>query len=376
MSREIIRTNDGSRGCTRPAIPDDESWAVTEGADADVGDVRRPHRLVELAPVFAQRPRASLPQACGHRARLQAADRCFDNAAIDPQAILERHVLATSARLASVPRVVAVQETTARDWTAHPATTGLGPLAPPAHQGVLVHTTRALTPERLPLGLLAPQVWARTPADRGKRATRTQRPLAAKESQQWLTSVAAVIEAHACCPQPRFVCIGDRDADVDDLCVPERPSGVDVVVRAAWHRRVDHAARSRWTKMAAQPVVAPRTVHVPRRGQQPARPATLSVRWCLVRRPPPTHRQAEKLPTVAVWAVQALEEHPPAGGAPLEWLLRTTGGVHTAQDAGERVDWYAGRWGIDVWPTVLKRGCRIDARQRERAEQLLRCLAL
>jgi len=118
-----------------------------------------------------------------------------------------------------------VQDTTELDWTAHPATTGLGPLAHPAHQGLLVHTTLALTPERLPLGLLAQQVWARDPATIGQRTTRKQRPIAAKESQKWLTSVAAVREAHTRCPQTHFVCIGDREADVYDLFLQERPSG-------------------------------------------------------------------------------------------------------------------------------------------------------
>jgi hypothetical protein len=294
---------------------------------------------VELATVFAHRPGASRPEACGNRARWKAADRFFDHEAVDPQAILESPVLATSGRLAAVPLVLAVQDTTAVDWTAHPATTGLGPLAAPRHQGLHVHTTLALPPARLPLGLLAQQVWARDPADVGKRTTRKRRPIADQESQTWLTSVEAVCEAHAGGPQTRFVCIGDRDADVDDLFLQERPAGVALLVRAAWNRRVDHRERSLWTKVAAQPVVATLTVRVPRRGAPPARQATMSVRWCLVRRCPPRPRHAEKLPTVAVWAVQALEEQPPAGCEPLEWLLLTTCGVHTAQDAVERVDW-------------------------------------
>jgi Transposase DNA-binding/Transposase Tn5 dimerisation domain len=357
-------------------IPDEASWAVTECADADVGDARRTQRLVELATAFAQRPGASLPEACGDRAMLKAAYRFFDNEAIDPQAILESHVIATSDRLARVPRVLAVQATTALDWTAHPATAGLGPLAHPAHQGLLVHTTLALTPERLPLGLLAQQVWARDPADIGKRATRKRRPLAAKERQKWLTSVAAVIEAHARCPQPQFIGLGDREADVYDLFLQERPAGVDLLVRAAWNRRVEPPERYLWTTVAAHPVVATLTVRVPRRGPQPARQATVAVRWGLVRLCPPTHRTAEKLPTVAVWAVQAVEEHPPAGCAPLEWLLLTTCAVHTPAEAVERVDWYACRWGIEVWHKVLKRGCRIEARQLETADQLPRGLAV
>ncbi|MBI3329527.1 MAG: transposase [Nitrospinae bacterium] len=139
-------------------IPDDDAWAVTACADADLGDARRTQRLVELATVFAQRPGASLPEACGNRAMVKAAYRFFDNEAIDPQDMLVSHVVATVDRLAAAPRVLAVQDTTELDWTAHPATKDLGPLAHPTHQGLHVHTTLALTPERVPLGLLAQQV--------------------------------------------------------------------------------------------------------------------------------------------------------------------------------------------------------------------------
>jgi Transposase DNA-binding/Transposase Tn5 dimerisation domain len=359
-----------------PEIPDDESWAVTEFAETDLGDARRTQRLVALATVLAQRPSASLPQACGSRAMLKAAYRFFDNEAIKAQALLERPVEATTARLATVPLVLAVQDTTELDWTTHPATTGLGPLAHPAHQGLHVHTTLALTPERLPLGLLAQRVWARDPADTGQRATRKRRPVAAKESQKWLTSVEAVSAAHARCPETRFVCISDREADGSDLFLQARPAGVDLLVRAAWNRRVDHPECHLWAKVAAQPIAATLTVRVPRRGSQPARQATVTVRWSLVGLCPPTHRHAEKLPPVAVWTVQAREEQPPAGCEAIDWLLLTTWPVHRTADALARVDWYACRWGIEVWHKVLKSGCRLEARQLKSAERLPRCLLL
>jgi hypothetical protein len=90
----------------------------------------------------------------------------------------------------------------------------------PACQGLLVHSTLAFTPERLPLGLLAQQVWARDPADVGKRGRRPQLPIARKESQKWLISLEAVVSAHAECPQTRFMSVGDQEADVYDLLRP------------------------------------------------------------------------------------------------------------------------------------------------------------
>ena len=225
---------------------DDDAWAVTEFAEAELGDIRRTQRVVALATALAQRPGASFPEACGNGAMLKAAYRFFDNAAIDPQDLLDSHVGATLPRVATVPLVLAVQDTTELDWTAHPVTTGLGPLGHPAHRGLLVHTTVAFTPERVPLGVLAQQVWARDPEDIGKRATRKQRPIAEKESQKWLTSVEAVRAARVACPQTRFISVGDREADVYDLLALERPTGVDLLIRAAWNRCVTQPEHYVW----------------------------------------------------------------------------------------------------------------------------------
>ena len=45
----------------------DESWAVTEFAEAELGDARRTQRLIRMATVLAQQPMAGLPEACGTR---------------------------------------------------------------------------------------------------------------------------------------------------------------------------------------------------------------------------------------------------------------------------------------------------------------------
>jgi Transposase DNA-binding/Transposase Tn5 dimerisation domain len=357
-------------------LPDDTNWAVSEFADAELGDVRRTKRLVELAHVLAQHPTAALPEACGDGAMLKAAYRFFDNDAIAPQDVLLSHIEATYGRLSKVPLVLAVQDTTEVDWTAHHATKGLGPLGPWACQGLLVHSTLAFTPERVPLGLVAQQVWARDPDDVGKRARRKQLPIAQKESQKWLTSLEAVVSAHDECPQTRFVSIGDREADVYDLLAAARPTGVELLVRAAWDRCVRAPERYVWATVEAHPVVEQLLLQVPRRGAQPAREATLALRFCRLTLCPPRHRKAEGLPEVVLWAVQVREVEPPAEGQPIEWLLLTTVAVDRVEDAIERVQWYACRWGVEVWHRILKSGCRIEARQLATGERLERCLTL
>jgi hypothetical protein len=357
-------------------LPDDTHWAVKEFADAELGDVRRTKRLVELAGVLAQHPTAALPEACGDGAMLKAAYRFFTNDAIESQDVLDSHIEATYRRLAQVPVVLAVQDTTEADWTAHPATKHLGPLGHTACQGLIVHSTLAFTPERVPLGLLAQQVWARDPDDVGKRARRKQLPISQKESQKWLTSLEAVCQAQDWCPTTRLVSVGDREADVYDLLAAERPEGVELLIRASWDRCVHTPERYMWATVEAQPVMEPLRLQVPRRGVQPGREAMLALRFCPLTLSPPRHRKAERLPAVSLWAVQVAESDPPADVEPIAWLLLTTVSVHTVDDAIERVAWYVCRWGIEVWHRILKSGCRIEARQLATGERLQRCLTL
>ena len=351
----------------------DATWADDEFGDADLGDMRRNARLVPLATVLGANPSASLPDATSDdAAMLKAAYRFFATDDIRAEAILTSHIQSTIRRMQTVPLVLAVQDTTSLDWTHHPATTGLGPLNG-THQGVLAHTTLALTPDHVPLGLLAQQVWAR---DQVPVTDHKQRPIDDKESQKWLTSLDAAIAARATCPTTQIVSVGDREADVYDLFLVNRPVGVDLLVRAAQDRKTAHAEKYLWAAMATAPRAATVTRTLGKRGQQPARDATLTVRWQAVTLRPPTSRAKDTLPNVTVWAVWALETAPPSGAEPVEWLLLTTMAVSSTDDALERLAWYAARWGIEVWHKILKSGCRIEDRQLETAARLTRCLAL
>ena len=352
----------------------DATWAEDEFGDADLGDVRRTARLVQLATMLGAQPNASLPAASDDPAALKAAYRFFANNYVRADAVLASHIQSTTRRMQEVPLVLAVQDTTYLDWTDHPATKDLGPLAAATHQGLLAHTTLAITPEHVPLGLLQQQVWARDAASFAQQIDHKQRPIAEKESQKWLTSLEAVIAARAACPTTQFVSVGDREADVYDLFLVPRPVGVELLIRAAQDRNVDHPDQQLWAAMATAALAATVTVHMGARAHQPARTATVQVRWRQLTLRPPTRRAAEHLSPITVWAVWAIERDPPAGVAAVEWLLLTTLPITSTDDALERLAWYAARWGIEVWHKVLKSGCRIEDRQLETADRLKRCL--
>lgn len=353
-----------------------ENWAEEEFGQADLGDRRRTARLVQLAQALGAHPDASLPQAMEDPAALKAAYRFFDNVAAEGQAMYASHVAATYQRIRQVPVVLAPQDTTYLDWTHHPHTTGLGPLASEKRQGLLVHSTLALTPERVPLGVLQQQVWARQADTYAQLKDHKQRRIEEKESHKWLTSLESVIAARQACPNTHFVSVGDREADVYDLFLVERPAGVDLLVRAIRDRRVEQPERYLWATLASALLAATVQVQVPRQKDRPARQAALEIRWKKLLLRPPKSRQGEHLPLVPVWAVWAVETDPPEGVEKIEWMLLSSLKIHSTEEALERLEWYACRWGIEVWHKILKSGCRIEARQLESAERLKRLLTV
>jgi hypothetical protein len=276
----------------------------------------------------------------------------------------------------AVPLVLAVQDTTYLDWTHHPHTTGLGPLASEVRQGLLVHSTLALTPERIPLGVLEQQVWARDADTYAKLKDHKRRRIDEKESQKWLISLESVAVARAANPETQFVSVGDREADMYDLFLAERVAGVDLLVRATQDRRVENEERYLWAAMTTAPLAATIQVNVPRQPGRPQRTATVEVRWKQITLRPPRKRKSENLPTLPVWAVWAVEMAAPEGVEKIEWMLLTTLAVQSTTAALEGLNWYACRWGIEVWHKILKSGCQIEARQLESAERLKRLLTL
>src|SRR5437899_12336955 len=82
---------------------DATSWAVTEFADAELGDLRRTQRLVQLAHALAQRPGAALPEACGSGAMLKAAYRFLRKTIFAPNVIFQTTFKPPFAALTPLP---------------------------------------------------------------------------------------------------------------------------------------------------------------------------------------------------------------------------------------------------------------------------------
>ena len=151
---------------------------------------------------------------------------------------------------------------------------------------------------------------------------------------------------------------------------PSQARPVHLLVRAQHNRQVAHPQKYLWDWLAARPVAARLKIQVPRKNGQPGRLATLSIRFTPVTLRPPCLKEDQ--PPLTLWAVEARETRPPGGATPVCWRLLTTLPVTCAEEAVEKVRWYALRWPIEVMHKVLKSGCKVEQRQLETAARLRR----
>ncbi len=166
-------------------IEEATNWCEEEFTDVDLGDKRLDKRLMDITAKMMAQPLAPINQACDDWADTKASYRLFKNEKVTVEEILNPHQRRTQERMENYPIVLAVQDTSFLNYTSHPKTEGLGPIGAKEQNllGLVMHTTMALTPAGLPLGILSQDIWARdaeaepmTPAELRKR------PIEEKES--------------------------------------------------------------------------------------------------------------------------------------------------------------------------------------------------
>jgi hypothetical protein len=348
---------------------------MREVGTAALGDARRTRRLATVLSDLAARPGEGIPAACATPAATKAAYRFLANEAIDAAQILAAHIAASAERLRGEATILALQDTTTLDFTAHAAVAGVGPLAHPARTGLLVHSVLAATAEGVPLGLLHQHIWARDPDAVGQRHTRRQRPTAEKESQRWLDAQTAT--QHLVPAGTPVITVADREADIYDLFALARPADHDLLIRATHNRRVAEEARYLWAAVQTAPVGEVVPVAVGRRADRAPREALLTLRWAAITLLPPRNRpDRAALAAIPVVAILAEDPVPPPGETAIRWLLLTTLPVAGGEAALDCVRVYAQRWLIERYHFALKSGCRIEALQLRTAARLERAVAI
>lgn len=358
----------------------DPSWAEEEFARVALQDVRLNRRCQVLAGALEQQPTVPINQACEDWADTKAAYRFMDNPKVSPAAIVASHCQRTVERMKAHALVLAVQDTTFFNYTAHPQTEGLGEIGTKEQQqrGFGMHTTLAVTPHGLPLGLLTQAFFTRPVGEPAHTPNELRKlPIAEKESYRWLEALEQTLALTPAGVQVVTVC--DREADIYELFALADERSASLLVRASADRCLaDNKVKHLWEKVERRRRVGELTVEITGNQQRPARQATVSLRFCQVTlKPPARPRPQDKLPPVTLTALLVREEHPPADlDEPIEWLLLTNVPVPSLEEAAQVVGWYCSRWHIEVFHKVIKSGCTVEACRLQTADRLQNYIAL
>ena len=372
-----------------------EHWAEHEFGGARVGDKRLSKRLVKVAAAKAENPtRAFSGVAKGDWAATKAYYRMIDqpeDSSFTLENILAPHRQRTARRMMGQKTVLCLQDGSELNYTNLDKCSGLGDLK--ANQtgakmhGLNLHSTLAVTPDGLPLGVLKAQCIAPEARSADDNRKPSAIPIEEKKTFLWIEHHRDLVALSRQMPQTQLINVCDREADFFELFDEQRNNpGVDLLVRAQHNRKIKEDPFKLFAAVRQSPIQSRVRVSIPglsarrkkskqkARAARPGRRADLAVRTLQIELPPPEY-YADKEP-VTLFIVHALEESPPSHTKAVEWFLLTTVNITSTGDAERCLRWYTLRWRIEDWHRVLKSGCRINKLAHETAERLRRAIGI
>jgi hypothetical protein len=373
---------------------DGPGWAEQEFGSCQLGDERLTRRLVKVVGDQAAQPQASYAQAAGgQRHELKGYYRLLNNPRpeLDLESLLQTHRAQTLRRMAQESTVLLVQDTTDLNYSTRGGCAGLGQIGTnqtgAKSRGLRLHSSLALSPEGLPLGITQLQGYAPQSA-KGKNK---DRPIEEKDSYRWLKGFDEAMRLAGQLPNTRIISVSDREADMFELFdFRRRQAGrkAELLVRAKTDRCLEGTDQKLFQELALCPLAQTVSIPVPRQREHVSKPSTpgrpalqtrtaqVEVRFKAVTLSSPNTAQTRNLEPLKLWAIYLVEKNAPPGAAALEWLLLTTLEVRSPKQALRCIRWYCRRWRIEEWHRVLKSGCKVLEHQHHSAQVLLRAIAI
>ncbi len=358
------------------ALLDPKSWAEQTFGGVQLHDRRRTRRTVQAASSLAENPLGSLPAQMHSWKETKALYRLLDEPDVTFSALMHPHFQQTRQQANASAVVLLVQDTTDIDLSHRRKISGVGQIGNERGRGFFVQTVLAVRPQsREVLGCMAQEPFVRIPAPDGEqRHQRLKRE--ERESDVWIRQVHAIGTPAA---GSMWVHVGDRGADMFPFFQACQATQTHFLVRAAQNRRVQESEDEiNYSLMRARafPSQASRPFEVPARHGRQARSTQLQLSFGQMTLLPPRNEPRASKEPLTVWVMRVWEEQAPEGEEPLEWILLTSVPTTTLEEAWERVDWYRHRWLVEDYHQCLKSGCRIEKRQLQTVEGLIRLLGL
>lgn len=321
------------------------------------------------------------------RATQRRFHRLLEHANVTPEEII-RHGTARTARAVAGRHVLAIQDTSELDYSAHARrTAGLGKTSSRNGLGLFIHPVLVIDAQnKACLGIAHQAAWVResTTQYQPKR-----RPIELKESMRWLHGAQ---KAQQCLSQAASITVvADRESDIYEEWDRIPNDRVHLLTRARHDRQLEGGATLRaW--LDAQPVRASDTLEVPARpagkaydstdgariGARTAHRANMVLRYGRVRILKPKECQAGQANIeLSVVDIRELPETVREGEQAVHWVLLCTHDVDCAEQAREVVQWYRQRWQIEqLFRTLKRQGLELESSQLEQADELLKLASI
>lgn len=360
------------------------SWVKTELEAIDLGDHRLNCRSIAIVEGLGLSPGRTIPQAFQSKSEIKATYNFFSNGSVSDEKILTPHTEKTLERVQEYPTVLLVSDTSEIDFTSKKAMRNKERLSN-KKSGLWLHSTIAVTPERLNLGVVEANFWSRSPEvcdDADK--VRDKLPIEEKESFRWLQSYRVACEIARKAPETHIIHMTDREGDIVEVyaeSADQMENGVsaDFIIRSQ-HDRVIKAENSDDKKLKKKlrqklkdsPSLGEIEFNIPPTEKRKGRKVKQELKAVRVKLNPKRKHKAK----VKVNAVMAIEKNPPDGEEALMWVFITSLPVNTFEDVSNIIKHYLCRWEIELFFKVLKSGCKIEERQLRETKRMKALIAV
>ena len=350
------------------------SWVEEEFQTIDVGDQRLNNRFTHIVESLGFAPGKTIPQTFKSWGEIKACYNFFSNDRVSDQKLLRPHTEKTIDRIKEHPVVLLPSDTTEINYSAKEAMVGKERLV--YGEGIWIHSTIAVTPERLMLGIADVNFWHRKPKVEG--ISRDKKPIEEKESYRWIQSYLRACEIARKAPGTLVINVTDREGDIIELFETAHEQAklgpMAYFITRARHDRSfqsDDGKKSEKKliqRLKEEPPLGEIEFSIPSTEKRVGRMVKQQIKAIqMTVKAESTYKKTKK---AIVTAVMAIEENPPEGEAPLTWFFITNLAINGFENAVNVVKYYLCRWEIEIFFKVLKSGCKVEERQLQTTDRM------
>lgn len=374
---------------------DENCWVTSELESIDLGDVRLKGRAIKILKGLSESPQSSIPESIGEWTDLHGAYRFFDNDKVDSKKILDAHYDSTIDRCSKHKIVIVAHDTSSLNFFGLEKTHGLGKVGDstnnPHTKGLIMHTAYAITPDRLALGILDQNIWARQISSFKSSVVRRQTPIKKKESYKWVTALRAVSERVEVekTQSTKFVHIMDREADIYEVLCEVKDLNQDFIIRARNNRLVNKRSRASNDGILMSEALAKSkplgriSIQIPTKNfLDKKRDALLEIRAqkVVVNAPRSKVRTVHdiKHDSIGLWVI-SVNEIPTKDvdeDELVNWTLLTNVSINSVEQVLLCLDYYCCRWQIEVYHRTLKTGCNVEKCRFSEVKKIVAYIAM